>query len=419
MALQTLCNGGFTDEEGNPLANGYLDCLLSHDEQNTSGPSQVVAGIRKKIFLDNTGNAVVGSQLFANDAMNPTGSYYEVMAHKNDGTRAWKYPQYVIVTTSISCFNLSAIIPTNPPAGESNIGEGGLLLQTNGTNNSDQNLLNIQQGTNISITNVAGTTTINSSGSGLPAGQIGDGLRYNVNGDSKWDAVNYSQKTVTVFTDAGTGVVQVTGATTEAPTELGAITLVVPTATDNYAYHMLSSSSASTSTVIGVSQGTGGNYGLYGWGGFYRWSLRTAFQNTTNVRYWAGLSTWLNGGSGGENAIPLNSVKFATNNPNCSTLAFRYSVGTDTAWQATAQTTGGSQTVTSTGVSLDTNIHLFEITYDGTTARYFIDTAIVASITTNVPNPALYHMYQFYCGDNLNTATAISANFYWMTLSLK
>jgi hypothetical protein len=74
-----------------------------------------------------------------------------------------------------------------------------------------------------------------------------------------------------------------------------------------------------------------------------------------------------------------------------------------------------------TGVTPDTNNHTFEITYDNTTARYFIDGTLVASIATNVPNPTTYfYMDQFWVGDNKNTASdVITAEMFWMTLALK
>jgi hypothetical protein len=164
----TLINGGFTDFEGSPLNLGYLVMQLSHDEQYTTGSNQVVAGLKLKILLDANGNipASPATKVFANDAMLPSGSFYTVLAYKADGTQAWADEQFWTILSSPSTLDVGTIVPTNPPGGL--IGSGGgstLLLETNGTTNSNQSLLNIAQGTNVTITNVSGTTTINATGS--------------------------------------------------------------------------------------------------------------------------------------------------------------------------------------------------------------------------------------------------------------
>lgn len=162
----TLINGGFTDFEGSPLNLGYLIMELSHDEQYTVGLNQVVAGLKKKILLDANGNIPVSpaTKVFANDAMLPSGSFYIVQAYKADGTLAWADEQFWTILSSPSTLDVGTIVPTNPPGGSLGSGSSSLLLQTNGTNNSNQSLLNIAQGTGITVTNVSGTTTITNTG---------------------------------------------------------------------------------------------------------------------------------------------------------------------------------------------------------------------------------------------------------------
>jgi len=167
-ALTTLTGGGFTDAASNVLANGYLLFYLSHDEQETQGPSQVVAGLPVQINLDNNGNVVVGSQIYANDQMSPSGSYYTVFAYTNDGRKAWAYPQYITVTSSSPPFNLSGIFPTNPP-GSGGSGSSGPLFETNGTSNANQAFLNLESGTGITVTNTSSGNVL-ISGGGYPAG---------------------------------------------------------------------------------------------------------------------------------------------------------------------------------------------------------------------------------------------------------
>ena len=284
--------------------------------------------------------------------------------------------------------------------------------------------LMLRQGPNPPLTLGTLVADLSLAGGGsFPANaQTGDALRYNVYGDGAWDATSAQfGPMVTVFTSYANGSVGVSG-NVETPNTLatgGSCAVTAPTATNSAGMTCTSSSSASASTVIGIDQGIAANYGDYSFGGFYRWSLKFAAGGTTNVRYWMGLTVFNTGGSGTETANPFNTTSFATNTPNRSTLGLRYAVGTDTAWQCTAQITGGSQTAVSTGVALDTNSHVFAITYDGTTERCFIDGALLANVTTNVPAGSVFRVLQFWVGDNQNAATAISGTQYWMTLALK
>jgi len=158
-------NGGFTDFEGNPLVDGYLIMQLSHDENFSAGPNQVVAGLKKQIVLNSTGNIPTSpaTLVWSNDVLTPGGSFYIVMAYKADGTQAWADQQYWTLLSSPDPLDVGTIVPTNPP-GSGGSGSSTLLLETNGTINSNQSLLNIAQGTGVTITNSAGTTTISSTG---------------------------------------------------------------------------------------------------------------------------------------------------------------------------------------------------------------------------------------------------------------
>ena len=227
MALNLLSGGNFRDCEGNPLADGTLEFELSHDEQETATPSQVVGGLKRTIYLDNTGNVASGQSVEANDAMNPSGSYYIVMAYRSDGTRAWKAPQYISVTTSPSPFNLSAVVPSNPPAQSSSSEGSGILLQTNGVTNSDQALLNLQEGTNVTISNSAGTTTINASG----GGGFAVGSRPVLSSLSTWgglqEVITYGSSSVFVTPTANN--VQVALLTVSTPITISTVTVFTNT----------------------------------------------------------------------------------------------------------------------------------------------------------------------------------------------
>jgi hypothetical protein len=294
------------------------------------------------------------------------------------------------------------------------------LLQTNGSTNSSQTQLNLAAGTGISLANVTGTTMVTNSAPALPSAQIGDVARFNVNGDSLWDSVNFATKAVTIFANYAQGDLEAYGATKNNPTvNSPSHGTVAPTATDSGAYNQSAPATASTSTVLGFTEGANPNFGGYGFGAFYRWSLRYALGVTTNARFWLGITAYNTSGGGTEGQDPKASASFATNTPNRSTIAFRYSAGTDTTWKATTQVTGGSQTVVDTTVAVDTNPHNFEFTYDGTTVRFYIDTVLRASITTNIPAANANPFMQIAVVDNQNTNNAVSATIYHGFLSLK
>lgn len=256
-------------------------------------------------------------------------------------------------------------------------------------------------------------------GTGLPASpQIGDTIRYNINGDTLWDSSNIG-RSVQMVSDGGNvllvgsavGPASVAGSS--GPTGVNA------TATDTAGAKWSSAATASLNSLIGEWNGTGGNSGIYSFGSFYRWTMRWSAQNTTNVRYWMGLTTYNNGGPGTEGQTINGTAKMAVDTLNSSSLAFRFSAGTDTTWKAVAVTTGGSQSLLDTAVVMDTNPHKFDITYDGTMAHYYIDGVSVAAISTNTPAATALGMFPFWCGDNKNTATSVAGTLFYMTLSLK
>jgi hypothetical protein len=69
---------------------------------------------------------------------------------------------------------------------------------------------------------------------------------------------------------------------------------------------------------------------------------------------------------------------------------FRYTPGDGTSWQAVCAN-GGARTVVSCGKTVDTSFHRFRITCDGAgIARFYIDSLLVATITTSVPTTNRY-----------------------------
>lgn len=272
------------------------------------------------------------------------------------------------------------------------------------------------------------------SGSGLPtAGAttnpalLGDCLRYNVNGDTAWDAVNCSMEVNGIYVSAQGGPV---GFGSICTGNIGLATGtgntgVFPTATRRAGITYFITPSPSTSTVVGMDCGQNGNNSIFPILAWYRYSTLFAISSTTNTRYWLGMATWNNTSGLGTNSTNiLNTAKFATDTPNSNTIGFRYSSGTDTTFKAVSCVAAGSCTITDTGVTADTNPHLFELATNsaGTSIQYFIDHALVATITTNIP-PALATqdglMDIFWTGDNKNNNLSPSATFYMAQLALK
>src|SRR4029077_1088170 len=81
-----------------------------------------------------------------------------------------------------------------------------IVLETNGTSNTDQALLNLAQGTNVTITNVAGTTTISSSATSVT-------LETNGSANSNQSLLNLAAGTnVTLANVSGTTTINAAGA---------------------------------------------------------------------------------------------------------------------------------------------------------------------------------------------------------------
>jgi len=173
LALTQITGGNFQDAEGNPVANGFLTLELCSDSQSTSPLAQVVGGLVTKIPLDNNGNIAGTALVFPNDTLNPANSCYLVEVFREDGTRAWKSPQYQQVLSSPTPFDITAWVPGSDAGCGCGSGQGGgvcpsgILLRTNSINNVEQCELNLLAGSNITLTDQGnGSVTIASTGGG-------------------------------------------------------------------------------------------------------------------------------------------------------------------------------------------------------------------------------------------------------------
>lgn len=173
MALVQIQGGGFQNLQGEVLVNGYLVLELSHDEQDSSPTptTQVLGGLRKTIQLDMTGNipSSPAVKIHANSTLLPAGSFYTVMAFQQNGTQAWRSPQYWIIPNT-DPYNVGNIIPTNPPASGSSGGGSTLLLQVEGVNNASQSVLNL---VDVNVTsNPFDCVSFVDNGAGAVSGQL-------------------------------------------------------------------------------------------------------------------------------------------------------------------------------------------------------------------------------------------------------
>jgi hypothetical protein len=93
-------------------------------------------------------------------------------------------------------------------------------------------------------------------------------------------------------------------------------------------------------------------------------------------RYWLGMTD-------DTNATPISGGDFATDTPTPNMIAWRYSSGTDTHWQAYVGNSG-SQTLVDTGITPDTTLsHVFEIQFSGGNALFYYDGVLKATISTS------------------------------------
>lgn len=158
-----VATGTFQLPNGSPVANGLYQWALCGDAVLLS--VACVCPILFFGYLDSNGNMTA---TFAfNDALTVSTGHtcYQFTVKSNNGAQVWNESYFLTGTAA----NLNTL-PPGAGCGGSTPGAGaGLILETNGVVNSDQVLLNLVQGTGMSLTNAAGATTINWVGTGSVA----------------------------------------------------------------------------------------------------------------------------------------------------------------------------------------------------------------------------------------------------------
>ncbi len=370
-----ITGGAFQDFEGNVLANGYLTMQLSHDEQEAVDPGEVVAGLILRVPLDANGNVAGTVYVWPNDQLNPAFSFYIVNAFTRSGILAWAAPQFQTVTGS-GPFDIGTWIPNNPPTGGAPVGS--ILLQTNGTNNSDQALLNLAAGTGITLVNDAGTTTITGA-SGWPGNWIGCNAA-GVNLFSYGSGANIGMD-MQPYSASALAVTRTASATEPC---------FVPVQTNT-----LTASGGLIDTSLNITLGI-----------LNDWFAKMAIVGTTDSRYFFGCSDQTEASAG--NA-------FFSDTPDANFVGFRFSTNADTTVQAICQTSDSDQTVVDTGVA-PAAVNLYEIipTESGATITFYINKTLVATIDTNVPATSVA-MTSILTGDFMDNGSSNEQfNFYYV-----
>lgn len=130
------------------------------------------------------------------------------------------------------------------------------------------------------------------------------------------------------------------------------------------------SAAATSGRVAGIAQA--GSANLYANNPVFIARAKVDSFATGNIRTWIGTS---------DNDPSGSDAPGATN-----IAAFRYSTGIpDTNFQCIVNDGAGSPTATDSGVAADANIHLFKIAFTSGHAKFYIDGALVADVTSNLP----------------------------------
>ena len=254
-----------------------------------------------------------------------------------------------------------------------------LQLQTNEVNNGSQQLLDLHAGDNITLTdNGSGRVTIVASSAAAASNTF------------------YQPLNSLAMMDAGAP-----GISFNASLGNGTHTDHVPTATLPGYY----------SNDIPSGSQAGGNYDLIGFfitpGILVDWKCRV-WTLTSGSRYWIGFT----------DATKFSVFSgYSSDTPSgLNTVAFRYSTSGN---YFAVCGTPSAQTSVDTGIAFDaTAPHIFEIKTTSGNGLFYIDGALVATVTTNVP-AASTNMTSFVANDTNVGPTASSFGAFYIAYSVR
>ena len=355
-----LTGGGFQDAEGNLLANGYLEFVLSQDSSVT-GVGNIAAGVTIKIQLDSVGNAASSASspaaadqyLWGNDVLNTPNTFYKVTGFTAEGQPAWGPNNQQVIGSSP--FDLGTWVPNTvfqwtPPVQQ-------VSLNVDGVAASSQIRQNLES-TDDSV-------TITDEGNGNINFQAG-GAFQNVIGCTMAGVVGGSN----IFSSGanlGMNMSSVNGNSRQSVTD-------GPTATEGtfgvYQSAQTTSASALMDGVPNISLGI-----------LKDWFCKITIIGMTSSRYWNGITDCSTTNMG---------ATFFSDTPAANFVGFRFSTGAgDTNYQAVCQTGSSNQTVVDTGVAPGSVADKLEFKPSGGNVLFYINGTLVATISTNVPSNAL------------------------------
>lgn len=391
-----LIGGAFQDNEGNPLALGYLLFELSQDAQ-IAGVGNIASGITTRINLDANGNVIQtpGQFIWGNDQMLPINAYYRVTGYTAQGQPAWG-PNNQQVIGNGGTFNLNTWVPNTvlswfPPLQQ-------LQLQTNEVNNGSQVLLDLHAGSGVTLVdNGSGRVTISSAATAV---------EFKVNGTdtTSQTILNFQSGSGISVTNPSAGNIKISlGTSTFSPiTGLGnwryTKCYTNSAAFQGYGYASAGASTTQGSTGVVPATATDTNFssvvtasspgfatqawGLVGANGMtlgatLAQQTRLGLLQTTTCRIWIG---FVNTNSPQPNALKAT-------NPALNICAFRYDSTADTNFQCYASTDASHFTAVDSGVPADTANHDFAmvVSNGGATVKFYIDGNLVGTISTNLP----------------------------------
>jgi hypothetical protein len=425
-----LTGGAFQDSEGNVLALGYLKMKLSQDAL-ISGVGQICSGIEITINLDSSGDVVASpaQSVWGNDQMTPANSYYRVFGYKANGQLAWG-PNNQQVNGSGGTFSLGSWTPNTviswTPAIQ--IPE----LQVNGVDNAVQDVLNLKD--------TASVTWIDDGNGSVEATAATTELQVNGVDNVDQALLNFVDTASVAWTDNGGGSVSATATVTASifppvirgvlaqvngasvgltigdgealgATGTGSTNAIQPTSTDLGGAQFLNNSNNN-------DRGLGGNISAWNMATCQSWSMRVKPEVTTDARYWIGFWDGSNNYNGHFTTDDTISRLGGTPSGVGAVVAFRFSQGVDSAWQAYVQLTDGVSDflVTTTGVAFDTTAsHLFTIQPNGSgSVKFYIDEVLVATVTSAKVPALSTPMTTLACSDGKGVITDASFVFYYV-----
>jgi len=278
--------------------------------------------------------------------------------------------------TNITLTNVAGVTTINSSA---NL----ITLQTNGVNNTSQILLNLIAGTNTTLSNVGGGVTINSTAApitlqtntvnnasqtllnliaGTNTSLVNSGGNVTVNATPTATAVGSSGRFWMIFGDITTCPIVIGNANAPITRNLNSngCTKVGSTGTEPPGTFLASTASASLNIEAGIERGWGAGLGSDD----MSWGPLLRFSHRVLLGNSGSITNaryWVGGTDGATGDITGGSG-LATNTPNRVYAMFRRVAGTDTNIQACTGRSNVLQTCTDTGVAPDTvNSMLFEI----------------------------------------------------------